>query len=183
MHPAPDTATGCIADLASLRRRPRSVALLRLGYRAAYRALQAWTFVRRPGARGTMIAVRDDAGRILLVRHTYGDRRRWELPGGWVQRGEDPEAAARREVAEELGIEVGLDRGGVLAGNWNYKHESLAWFVADWPGGRGRYDPVEIAEVRWFSPDALPPHIGQAARAVLAHVAPGHRARRGPLGG
>ncbi|HEU4571405.1 MAG TPA: hypothetical protein VFR93_01865, partial [Candidatus Limnocylindrales bacterium] len=69
--------------VSTLRRRPRSVALLRLGYRVAYRALNAYAFFRRPQVRGVMCVVSDGRGRILLVRHTYGDRRAWELPGGW----------------------------------------------------------------------------------------------------
>ena len=52
---------------------------MRLGYRVAYRLLQLWTFLRRPEVSGTMVAVLD-GDRVLLVRHTYGDRRRWELP-------------------------------------------------------------------------------------------------------
>ena len=146
---------------------------MRLGYRLAYRVLQVWTFLRRPDVRGTMVAVLDSADQVLLVRHTYGDRRRWELPGGWVQRGEEPLVAATREVSEELGISVVLDpaRGGVFHGDWDYKHESLAWFVADWPGGRGTYDPVELAELAWFPLLEPPPETGQAARRVLESVA------------
>ena len=139
---------------------------MRLGYRVAYRALQAWALVRRPEVRGTMVAVLDE-DRVLLVRHTYGDRRRWELPGGWVQSGEDPADAARREVREELGIDVAIRPMGTIDGTWHFKHEHLAWFVADWPGGRGTYDPVEIAEVAWFDLDGLPPHVGEAALGVL----------------
>jgi 8-oxo-dGTP pyrophosphatase MutT (NUDIX family) len=154
------------------------VALLRLGYRAAYRLLQAWAFVRRPRVRGTMVSVRDAADRVLLVRHTYGDRRRWELPGGWVHGDEDPLVAARREVREELGIDVEPQPLAVIQGDWEFKHEQLSWFEAEWPGGRGTYDPVEIAEVRWFGPGALPRRLGTATRAVLDRLerAQGRRA-------
>ncbi|MBO0851081.1 MAG: NUDIX hydrolase, partial [Pseudonocardia sp.] len=44
-----------------------------------------------------------DGGRVLLVRKTYGNR--WDIPGGYVDRGESPRAACRREVREEIGIE------------------------------------------------------------------------------
>ena len=144
---------------------------MRLGYRVAYRLLQLWTFLRRPEVRGTMVAVLDRSSsppRVLLVRHTYGDRRRWELPGGWMHADEAPAAAARREVAEELGIDVVLgDGSGRIDGDWDFKREHLAWFACEWPGGRGTYDPVEIAEVAWFGLDALPAHLGAAAREVL----------------
>ena len=143
---------------------------MRLAYRVAYRLLQLWTFLRRPQVRGTMVAVLD-SGRVLLIRHTYGDRRRWELPGGWVHRSEAAEVAARREVAEELGIDVVLgDGAGRIDGDWDFKHEHLAWFACDWPGGRGSYDPVEIAEVAWFPLDALPDHLSAAAREVLERL-------------
>lgn len=45
--------------------------------------------------------VNDD--RVLLVRKTYGNR--WDIPGGYVDRGESPADACRREIREELRIE------------------------------------------------------------------------------
>ena len=143
---------------------------MRLAYRVAYRLLQLYTFLRRPEVRGTMVAVLD-GDRVLLVRHTYGDRRRWELPGGWMHADEPPDEAARREVAEELGIDVVLEDGsGRIDGDWDFKRERLSWFACRWPGGRGTYDPVEIAEVAWFALDALPEHLGGGAREVLEQL-------------
>jgi 8-oxo-dGTP diphosphatase len=43
------------------------------------------------------------ADQLLLVRKTYGDR--WDIPGGYVDRGESPSSACQREVLEELDIE------------------------------------------------------------------------------
>ena len=45
----------------------------------------------------------DDQGRVLLVHPTYKDS--WDIPGGYVERGESPAAACRRELKEELGID------------------------------------------------------------------------------
>jgi ADP-ribose pyrophosphatase YjhB (NUDIX family) len=51
--------------------------------------------------------VRDDAGRLLLIRRgTEPGLGRWSVPGGRVEPGEDDRAAVRREVAEETGLEV-----------------------------------------------------------------------------
>jgi len=55
---------------------------------------------------------RDDAGRVLLVRasprsHNHGA---WFLPGGGVEHGEHPAAAAVREVEEETGLQVAIER-------------------------------------------------------------------------
>src|SRR4051794_15928607 len=53
-------------------------------------------------------AVRDDGGRILLVRRV--DTGNWELPGGRVEIGESAVVAAQREVAEESGVRVEVVR-------------------------------------------------------------------------
>lgn len=51
----------------------------------------------------------DVEGRVLLVHHTYG-RMNWELPGGGSEPGEAPDETARRELLEETGLDVELDR-------------------------------------------------------------------------
>ena len=50
----------------------------------------------------------DDRGRVLLVHPTYKDT--WDVPGGYVERGESPAAACQRELKEELRI----DRAPIL---------------------------------------------------------------------
>lgn len=47
------------------------------------------------------VLYRDDQGRVLVVHPTYKEH--WDIPGGYVEPGESPLAAARREVREELG--------------------------------------------------------------------------------
>jgi ADP-ribose pyrophosphatase YjhB (NUDIX family) len=60
----------------------------------------------RVGAAG---AIFDRMGRVLLVHHTYG-RLNWELPGGFVEPGESPDEGARRELHEETGLQLEIDR-------------------------------------------------------------------------
>lgn len=65
-------------------------------------------------ARKTMAAsvlMRNEAGQVLLVDPTY--KPLWELPGGSLEEAESPRAAARREILEELGLDV--QPGRVLA--------------------------------------------------------------------
>ncbi|MFD7022488.1 NUDIX domain-containing protein [Promicromonospora sukumoe] len=50
----------------------------------------------------------DHAGRVLLCEPTY--KQVWEAPGGAVELGESPRAAATREVCEELGLTIDLGR-------------------------------------------------------------------------
>jgi 8-oxo-dGTP diphosphatase len=53
-------------------------------------------------AAGTIV-LRDD--RVLMVRPTY--KGHWDVPGGYLEPGESPLAACRREVLEELGLDAG----------------------------------------------------------------------------
>lgn len=56
----------------------------------------------------------DDDGRVLLVHPTYKDT--WDIPGGYVERGESPAAACRRELNEELGLDRKPER--LIAVDW-----------------------------------------------------------------
>jgi ADP-ribose pyrophosphatase YjhB (NUDIX family) len=58
-----------------------------------------------PTALGVAAAIEGDDGRVLLVRHRYAPG--WRLPGGGVNRGEPPQAAVLRELAEEVGLAGG----------------------------------------------------------------------------
>jgi 8-oxo-dGTP diphosphatase len=88
-------------------------ATIRLGYRWAHRVLRVWWYVRRPRTHGSAVALwHQDV--ILLVRTSY--RGCYCLPGGFVRRGEPSEQAARRELREELGIDL---PAGALRHAWH----------------------------------------------------------------
>jgi ADP-ribose pyrophosphatase YjhB (NUDIX family) len=61
------------------------------------------------------VIIHDGAGRIMLVRPSYSDET-WEIPGGALDAGEDPWRTARREVKEELGLD--LMPGRLLVVDW-----------------------------------------------------------------
>ncbi|MEU4657811.1 NUDIX hydrolase [Streptomyces sp. NPDC023723] len=62
---------------------------------------------------GAAAIITDEVGRILLVRPTYREDGSWLLPGGVVEAGEHPHITCRREITEELGLDLPLS--GVLA--------------------------------------------------------------------
>ena len=59
------------------------------------------------------VLIRDDEGRFLLLKRSMSsnaNRGRWDLPGGKVDAGEAFDVALLREVVEELGLTVSLER-------------------------------------------------------------------------
>jgi 8-oxo-dGTP pyrophosphatase MutT (NUDIX family) len=106
---------------------------------------------------------------VLLVRHTYGNRNAWELPGGAIKRGEKPVDAARREMREELSLAIDdwVELGDFFA-PYEHRGDTMYCFRADVDGVSPVADRVEIAEVRWF-PVADPPRsTGRFVRRILS---------------
>lgn len=93
-------------------------------------------------------------GRVLLARHTYGAGKGMLIvPGGYVQRGESPEQAVTRELAEETGIAV--KPVAVLGIRFNM-HDWYVAFRAEYVSGTARSDGEENSEVLWLdAQDAL----------------------------
>jgi 8-oxo-dGTP pyrophosphatase MutT (NUDIX family) len=132
-----------------------------------------WAFVAHPRARGVKCVLRDASGRAIFVRHHYGNRRRWELPGGGAHHGETLADAARREAREELGADVAEWRElGSATVLYRGREEAIAVFAAEWPGGPVRPDPVEIAVVDWFALERPPDPLGPTTEAALAVAYP-----------
>jgi ADP-ribose pyrophosphatase YjhB (NUDIX family) len=59
---------------------------------------------------GAVGVVFNDRGEVLLAQHSYRTDYEWGLPGGWVAPGENPADAVIREIAEELKIDVTVER-------------------------------------------------------------------------
>jgi 8-oxo-dGTP pyrophosphatase MutT (NUDIX family) len=73
----------------------------RTAYRLAFPLARLWWRLRRQRHEGALVAVHVGP-ELLLVRSSY--RIAWNFPGGGIRRGEKPESAARRELAEEIGL-------------------------------------------------------------------------------
>jgi 8-oxo-dGTP pyrophosphatase MutT (NUDIX family) len=156
------------------------VALRRAGYRVAHRGLRVYWRLLRPHTRAVKCIVREGDA-VLFVRHAYGDRRSWELPGGGIKRGEDPRDGAAREAREELGLDLADWRAlGTVEARGRGKHTTIQCFEARPPDRDLTLDAGEIEEARWFDIDAPPARLGIDARVVLAWLMGGDvRLRRG----
>jgi len=120
--------------------------------------------------RSARVMVFDPAGRVLLIRcavmRADGEFVFWLTPGGEIEAGEEPHAAAVRELREELGLEVEV-AGPVYTYANQFEHQGemrdnldfvfTARCAAEAPVMRGvTADEIEIMkEIRWWSADEV----------------------------
>lgn len=120
-------------------------------------------FVHYAGSAPAVSAlVVDDAGRVLLGRRAFEpDAGRWDALGGFLDEGEEPIAGLRRELREEAGIEVELGSFvGVSADRYGDGEDATAVLNLVWEATISGGVPApadDVAELRWFVRQALPP--------------------------
>ena len=137
---------------------------------------QAAWFAQLPTMFAAAAALFTDAsGRVLLVKPNYRDH--WSLAGGILEHGEPPHVGCRREVAEELGLDIELGPLLVLgwAGPEGIRPKPIVHFVFD--GGvladdaPIRLQSSELDEYRFVDagdlPRYLPPVVGARVAAAL----------------
>ncbi|MGI8940088.1 MAG: NUDIX hydrolase [Iamia sp.] len=118
---------------------------------------------------GSICVIERSDSAVLLVRLSY--RNAWGLPGGLLKRGEDPAAAARREVFEEVVLDVDLIGEPAVVVDADAQRVDVIFRAR--PAAGADPDSVhsgspEIVEVAWFPPDELPALHFEASGALVA---------------
>jgi 8-oxo-dGTP pyrophosphatase MutT (NUDIX family) len=118
---------------------------------------------------GAICVVERADGHMLLVRQSYR-RDGWGFPGGLMRRREEPADAARRELHEELGIDVELEGMPVVVIDPAMRRVDVIFSARLAEGSaepeRSPHSP-EISDVRWFPPDGLPSLLPEATSALI----------------
>lgn len=103
---------------------------------------------------------------LLLARSPHFPPGVYSALAGFVEAGESLEDCVRREVREEVGLEI-TNLRWFASQSWPYPHSLMLGFFADYLSGDIRPQPGEIEDAQWFALDTLPPLPHPAALAAL----------------
>lgn len=133
----------------------------------AFKLVRAIWFVRNPDQHGALVMIWHQ-NRVLLIQNSYQSH--WSAPGGTIERGEKPDAAAAREMREEIGVHVSAEElrfVDKITLPFNYRNDCVRifeWHPASTP--TIRIDHREVVDAKWFTPEEtqslkLVPHIAR----------------------
>jgi NAD+ diphosphatase len=115
----------------------------------------ACSLIVYPRVSPAMMALVTRGKELLLARANRFATGMFSALAGFVEPGETIEDCVRREVREEVGVEV-KDITYFASQSWAFPHSLMIAYTAEWAGGEIRIDDEEIAEARWFHVDDLP---------------------------
>lgn len=130
---------------------------------------------RLTGQQRARVLVLDHKDNLMLVWETIGVGR-WSVPGGGINKGETPAAAAARELYEETGIDVSPDSLEYLGFFQNARTEVgydayvFAVRVAREQLPTRPHNSLEIIDIKWFPGDALPSPLSPFVRLGLERL-------------
>ena len=115
-----------------------------------------WRRFRQPWITvGALGAVFNDDGQLLIVEHVFHPNCPWGLPGGWMNRDEDPAETIIREMREETGLTVVVECPLMIQRTRELRaHLDVAFLCRALPGTIKL--SAELLDYRWIDPTALP---------------------------
>lgn len=125
-------------------------------WRRAPKILRRWSvsLIEPRFTVSTAAVILDERGRVLLLNHVFRTGHGWGIPGGFIEKGEQPDEALRRELREEVGLELESAR---LAFARTLKRPPQVEIVFRCRArGPVRSRSLEIKSAEWFALDALP---------------------------
>src|SRR5207244_9456841 len=110
----------------------------------------------------------DDGGRLLLLEHVFRPDSGWGVPGGFLTKGEQPEAGLRRELREEIGIEV--EDVEILFVRTLPRPRQIEIYFRARAIGEPEPCSFEIITAEWFALDDLPSELSKDQRRLIARA-------------
>jgi NAD+ diphosphatase len=115
-----------------------------------------------------IVLITNHKDEVLLAHNANFTNRVYSLIAGFVEAGESLEATVKREIREEVSLEVdGIQYAASQP--WPFPNSLMLGFTARHAGGEIRPDGTEILDARWFSRETLPklPGNGSIARRLI----------------
>ena len=145
--------------------------MLRRTFAALWRRAPKWA--RRLGAllsesRFTVTVgavVVDSRRRVLLLHHRFRPGGGWGIPGGFMRPHEQPEDALRRELREEIGLEIEIYGVAFIRALNKYRQVEIIFSCA--PTGIPIPRSFEISRAEWFDPNSLPDDLSADQRGLI----------------
>ena len=107
----------------------------------------------------------DERGRLLLLKHVFRSGSGWGIPGGFIRAGEQPEEAMRRELREEVGLELG--RAEIAFIRTLKSTQQIEIIFCCRPEGQALPQSVEVERAAWFPLQALPETLSEDQRRLI----------------
>ena len=108
----------------------------------------------------------DAEGKVLLLDHVLRPGSGWGIPGGFVNRGEQPAVAIEREIHEETGLRlenIKLFRARIINKHVEFIFQAQA-------KGAGEVKSREILAVEWFALDEMPEEMSAMQKVTVREV-------------
>lgn len=118
--------------------------------------VRRWT-VRITNTRFTVTAgavIFNDDGEVLLLKHLFRTGSGWGLPGGFLKPGEQPLAALRRELQEEIGMD--LDHAEIFWSRSFKRPRQVEILFRGKATNQAQPKSIEVERAEWFRLDNLP---------------------------
>jgi NAD+ diphosphatase len=107
----------------------------------------------------------DEKNRVLLLKHRFRPGGGWGIPGGFIEAEEQPEAALRRELREEVGLEVEDVR--LYSTRIFETVKQLEILFRGRAQGSALPQSIEISKAGWFSLEELPAELPEAQQELI----------------
>jgi 8-oxo-dGTP diphosphatase len=129
--------------------------------------LRIWS-MRATQTRFTVTAgalVFNDRAQVLLLKHRFRAGSGWGIPGGFLESGEQPEAALRRELREEIGLEI--ENVEIFTARSFKKPRQVEILFRCRANADVKTRTIEVERAEWFSVQSLPAGLPKDQRLLI----------------